>query len=306
MYSTQLSDYKTYNTANLQFSKPEVGNIPGQKLTFKRIRIATRNGDGTTGDLVLSTPSNLLSFGLQESRDMVTNAINGYVLPICLWNRNGATKEEEEFTKQFHAIVDVCKDYLLQNKDEIEKYDLDAADLKKFNPLYYKMEKGKIVEGKSPMLYGKTLVRKKDNQILTIFVNEDTNQEMNPMEIMNKQCYVTAAIKFESIFIGNKISLQVKLYEVVVKPIDKTVRGLLRPNFIPKTAAPALEESSNRFSVLDDEEDEGSLELEDEVVNEEVYEEVVEEQVEEEQQPVEDAFTVVETKKKRGGNTKKK
>ena len=35
------------------------------------------------------------------------------------------------------------------------------------------------------------------------------------------------AIKIESIFIGNKISLQVKLYEAVVRRLDQGMRKLL-------------------------------------------------------------------------------
>ena len=34
----------------------------------------------------------------------------------------------------------------------IEKYDLEKADLKKLNPLYWKREQGKIVEGRGPTL----------------------------------------------------------------------------------------------------------------------------------------------------------
>jgi hypothetical protein len=73
-------------------------------------------------------------------------------------------------------------------------------------------------------------LNKKENKINTIFVDEETNCEIDPFSLLNKPCSVTAAIKFESIFIGNKISLQVKLYEVVVRQINNSMRGLLRPN----------------------------------------------------------------------------
>lgn len=265
MNSTQLSDFQNYDTDNLLFSKPEVGNIPNQKITFKRIRIATRNEDGSVGDLVFSTPSDLLSFGLQESRDLNTNQINGYVFPICLWSQHGCTPEEKKFTDTFNQVVEVCKKYLLDHRDEIERYDLDASDLKKFNPLFWKMEKGKIVEGRGPMLYVKVIYNKKNEKINTIFIDESINQEIDPFKLLNKRNNCTVAIKFESIFIGNKISLQVKLYEAVVKVIDNSIRGLLRPNAI-KRAEPVAGEPVEA-TLLDEEVEE---EEEEEVVEEEV------------------------------------
>lgn len=273
---TQLSDFKNFNTENLVFSKPEIGNIPGQKINFKRVRINTKYDDGSIGDLIFSTPEKLHSFGLQESRDIATNKLNGYVLPLCLWNRNGATDDEKLFTELFDKLSDHCKQYLLEHKEEIEKYDLDASDLKKFNPLFWKMEKGKPVDGRGPMLYVKVLLNKKNNKINTIFVDEETNKEIDPFSILNKPCNVTAAIKFESIFIGNKISLQVKLYEVVVKKLESGIRGLLRPNAnkleIPQENTENVIEkvvekptNSNMFaSLAEDEESESDNESEEE------------------------------------------
>jgi len=228
MSSIQLTNVNQFNTKNLVFSKPDGGNI--DKIKFKRIRIATRYPDGSVGDLIIATPPNLHCFGLQESKDLGSNAVNGYSMPLCLWSRNGPTEDERKFTDTFTAIADHCKKYLLEHRDEIEKYDLDASDLKKFNPLFWKMEKGKVVEGRGPMLYAKAILNKKLNKISTIFVNEETNEEIDPFELMNKVCSVTAAVKIESIFIGNKISLQVKLFEVVYRMRELSVRGLLRPN----------------------------------------------------------------------------
>ena len=236
MNHTQLTDFKDYNVSRLIFSNPEVGSIPGSvsKLTFKRIRIATKNLDGTIGDLVLATPPDLMCYGLQEQTDPATGVVNGYQFPMVLWNRNNPTDEEKAFTNTIHQICDACKEHLVQNRDTIEKYDLEMNDLKKFNPLYYKMEKGKIVEGKGPMLYIKTLASKKDGiiKVHTIFTDADTNELIAPMDLMGKRCYVRGAIKIESIFIGTKISLQLKLFEAQVKVIDRAFKSLLNPNIV--------------------------------------------------------------------------
>ena len=125
-HTTQLTDFKNYDVNRLIFSNPEIGNIPGSvsKLTFKRIRLATKNQDGTIGDLVLATPPDLMCYGLQEQTDPATGVINGYQFPLVLWNRNSPTEEEKAFTTTIHNICDACKDHLLKNKDTIEKYDL--------------------------------------------------------------------------------------------------------------------------------------------------------------------------------------
>ena len=52
---------------------------------------------------------------------------------------------------------------------------------------------------------------------------------------MGKYCYTKAAVKIESIFIGSKISLQVKLYEAVIEPTAAGMRRLLsRPAACPR------------------------------------------------------------------------
>jgi len=242
--NTQLTTASGYNTSNMIFSKPEVGNIPGSALSFKRIRISTKNDDKTTGDLVLSTP-HLFSFGVQENTDMNTGNVNGYTMPLCMWSKDGVKEEEKAFTDALDRIIDHIKQYILDHKDDIEKYDLDMSDLKKLNPLYWKREKGKIVEGMGPTLYTKLLHSKKTNSILTLFYDAETNEEIeNPLDLLKKYCYVHAAIKIESIFIGNKISLQMKMSEANVKLLSTGPKRLLaRPK--PTTSASETSEESS-------------------------------------------------------------
>ena len=251
MYSTKLTSANGYNVKNMIFSKPEVGSIPGSipKISFKRIRIGTKYEDGSSGDLILETPPHLFSFGLQENRELGSGKVNGYVLPLCLWNKNGASEDEKRFTEIFEQIVNQCKQHLLESKDEIERYDLDMSDLKKFNPLYWKTEKGKIVEGTGPVLYIKMMMSKKNQKITTMFIDEETNEEISPFNVMNKYCFIRGAIKFESIFIGNKISLQLKLYEAVVKPMDTERKTLLTTNVVRKVET---SKSSDIFDVLNE------------------------------------------------------
>ena len=75
--------------------------------------------------------------------------------------------------------------------------------------------------GRPPTLHAKVITDYNDN-ILTEFYEkkklDDPDESgvmvANPLKLLGKECTVNAAIEFESIYIGDKISLQVKLYEL--------------------------------------------------------------------------------------------
>lgn len=271
--NTILTSAHGYNVNNMIFSDPQQGNIPGSKpaIVFKRVLISTKNPNGTVGSLIFET-ERCFSYGVSENKSLDTGKLNGYVLPICLYTKNGVTDREKEWVSTINSVVERCKKYLIDNKDELEQWTLEMADLKKLNPLYWKQEKGKIVEDAGPTLYGKLIVSKKnDNKIMTIFHDGGENgepQDINPLDLVGKYCYVRAAIKVESIFIGNKISLQLKVYEVSVKIIQSGMPRLLsaRPESKSKVIMKDVEEADGEDSKDDkgDEDDKGSIKDEDE------------------------------------------
>ena len=273
--NTQITTANGYNTTNIVYGKPRDGNIPGSSVTFKRIQMGTRNPDGTLGELILST-SRLFSFGLSPSVNMTTGKTDGYTLAMCLTNMDSPTAEEKAFLDTFNKICDHAVDYILQHRDDVGKYELEKADLKKFNPVYIKREKGKIVEGSSPMLYAKVLQNKKMQTITSLFYDK-YGRDIDPMSLMNKQCYVKAAIKIEGIFIGSKVSLQVKLHEAEVELRESGVKRLLRPSAADAPLPPSQSFASTVKSEskeddedvdVDGEDDKGSLKGDDD--NEEV------------------------------------
>lgn len=278
----QLVDLETFNTNNIIFSKAEVNQIPGQKLTYKRIKINYSHPDGNITDLILGSPSNLMCWGLSESTDPVSGSLSGYQCAIQLWNRNSPSNEEKRFTQMIDDITKTVKEHLVKEdtKDQIERYDLELSDLKKMQPLYYKQERGVRVPDKGPTLYGKCLYSKKENKIQTFFVNEVTNEPVAPLEILNKHMFVRFALKVESIFIGsNAISLQLKLSEVSFRLKDSSLRSLLAPDLLLNQQPKKLETTSSLSME--------NLKIHDEKTNEddnnseyEVYEEVEEEEEE--------------------------
>lgn len=238
-YSIQLSTADNLNVSDIIFGQVRESKIPGSVLSYQRINLSVKNPDGSTGDLILRT-SPLFSFGVQESKSMETKEVNGYVMPLCMWNRNNPTEEEKQWTNVFSEICNRCKEYLVEHRADFGKWDLEMNDLKKFNPLHWKRDKatGKIEEGKGPTLYVKLISSKKDgkDKILSLFYDSMSREEIDPLTMLNKRCEVTAAIKIESIFIGKNISLQVKLWEVVVTPIGGHSRRLLLPDIGNETS----------------------------------------------------------------------
>lgn len=227
MANTKLTEAKGYNINNIIFSKPSTHEIPNKNFTYQRISISTHNEDNTIGDLVLKT-ERLFSFGISENTSFDGKS-NGYVMPICLWTRDGYTPEEKIWTDKFNEIVEHAKNHLLKSKGEIGKWELDISDLKKFNPLYWKKEKGEIIPGTGPTLYCKLILSKKNGEenILSQFY-DTMGVDIDPRNLMGgKFCYVRAAIKIESIFIGTKCSLQIKLWEAQVDLLDNGMRRLL-------------------------------------------------------------------------------
>lgn len=268
--NTQLTPAKGYNPKeSMIFSEPVSGAIPDSKpkIEYKRINISTRNEDGTEGELVIST-ERLFSFGVSENTSQETGKVTGYTFPLCLHNRDGATKEEKAWVKTFNAIIDNCIDHLIENREEIEMFELSRSDLTKskggLNPLYYKKEKhvnekGKtvlrVVPGTGPTLYSKLIFSKKSDKFLTQFFDLDDNP-LNALDLMGKYCYTNSAVKIESIFIGAKISMQIKLYEAVVEPTSTGMKRLLaRPKAKSKVLA-AKSENKTAASAMDDDDDE--------------------------------------------------
>lgn len=239
---TQLTMLSNFNVERTILGEPQKKTIPNSTLPYLKLPISVVNSDDTVGDFIILTPR-LFSFGVQENFDLAKpTQLNGYSLPLCMWSRDGATDAEKEWTDKFTEICEYIKKYLVEHKEELEKYDLNENDLKKFNPLYWKRDKGKIVEGTGPTLYPKLICyppKKKKGEILS---DQEANkkeihtrfydlkgEKIEPLTILSKQCYATTAIKLESVYVGSKITLQFKVYEASVEIRDGGTKSLLKP-----------------------------------------------------------------------------
>lgn len=257
MENTQLRSASGYNTDDMTFSKVVVTKIGDTGMTSKRINIGTKNGDGSEGELVFETEK-LFSFGVSENEDKATKKINGYTMALCLESKDGATQSEKDFINTINNVVEKCKDHLVKNKKELKLNDLERSDLRKLNPIYVKKgEDGDPVEGATPTLYAKLLMSKKNgvNKIITEFFDPDSGENLKALDLIGKYCYVKAVVKIESLFLGSRISLQVKLYEAEVKLINTGVKRLLsRPKAQLRVQSITDSNVTNPMNVVDDDE----------------------------------------------------
>ena len=241
-----LTSYETLNCDNIRFSDTFKG-------TYKTIiPIGIRDEEDNIIPLILNTPSNLLTFGIQEIKDKERNNVIGYQLPICLWGKKKITNEEKLFTKKIEEVVEFIKEFLFSIKEEINVTDEMIHHL---NILNWKYENGIRLEDKGPILYSKLSTRNNSQhqKITTTFIDEKTEDEIDPYELMNKRGSVTCAIRIENIIIGNRIKVQLKLVEVYYKKLEyhhhekkeHVKKSLLKPEVQIKKA------NTNRFSVLE-------------------------------------------------------
>lgn len=226
--NTVLTKASDLEMSNIVLDTPSQGTIPGQKLTFMRVSIGVKNSDGSVGELIIPTPT-VFSFGIQENVDEKTGTLTGYVMPLSLWSRNGATSREKIFVECFDNVVEQCKKLIFSIKDQIGQHDMVESDLRKLKGLYRKKN---VITGKAdvdspPYLYCRLMFSKKNNEITTDF-HTPKGETLHPKDIMQKWCNVKACIKFESFFIiGDKISIQIKMSEASIALLSTPTKRLL-------------------------------------------------------------------------------
>jgi hypothetical protein len=253
--TTQITNPLDWNIDQLNFDPVSEGSIPGQNIANWRIPMYTKNKDGTEGELIIQC-DRTFSFGVSPNETEVENpetkvkfkTLNGYSASLSMWDQDGATPMQVATTDLITAVVEKVKDHLLSDEvmnsvSRFSKDGLERSDLKKLDPLYWKREKGKIVEGKGPTWYPKLIwykasvdaktKKERPANMETIFYSEDevdeegNPKEVDPLEYLSQRCYLTPLIKIESVYIGAKITLQCKIYESYVKESEGGKKRLL-------------------------------------------------------------------------------
>lgn len=249
---------------------PVHGVVPNSNPEIKFVKqfIGIKNPDGTEGELVIDL-DRCFSFGVCEQRAPDTGVLNGYSEAISMYDRDGATEKQLRTVAFINAFCDVLKEILLTDemKETTEKYELEAADLKKLNPLFLKKEKGKVVEGSTPTFYPKLIWfksgkdkngKERPSKMMTKYYSEDEinengeQLEVDPLDLIGVKHYITPAIKFESTYLSAKTNnLQIKIYEAETKVTETGPKRMLKvgrssgPSISIGGVNPLLNRSSN-------------------------------------------------------------
>lgn len=257
-----MNTVENLNVDNIVFSN----SFQGTHRTL--IPVGITNEENNVEPLILCTPKNLLSFGIQEIKGKDDNLI-GYQMPICLWGKKKVTDEEQQFTDKLTEILEYIKNFLMDEKDDLN---ITESQINNLNIMNWKYENGEIKKDKGPILYAK-LITNKNNNITTYFLDDNTDVTFDPLELLNKKCITRSAIKIENIIIGHRITIQIKLYEVQVKKLNNqekvfVTRSLLKPSVVLKR--PLVEKrketktdslKKNMFAVLETEDDNDHVNL---------------------------------------------
>lgn len=216
----------------------------------------------------------VFSFGMKQNTLDVNNC--SYQISLCLYDRNNPTVAEIKWAAKYEELAMACKKHLKESPFQKLRLQIDLM-----KGLTWKENQIGHVDG--PKLYPKVLYTEKNGEgmFTTVFreqrvklpteKNEEGDEMImidgnptkvnyttidDPLTIAEKRGRFITSLKFESIFIGSKVALQVKINDVLIikwnqphitKPMIKRSGGLVVGKAIvhPKTSA---DKSDSEFS----------------------------------------------------------
>ena len=236
IYNEESGEISPFNMVdNIIFSEPEEGKLPQANpnaipISFYRIYIKHKNGD----DVIMKIGP-CYTFGVSENFSQETKELTGYQMPLVMFDRDGASDYQKSVVEHLDQLSAMGKKAVISYKKQIKKGDLQESDVRNMNILYrYKDENGLYIQDKSPVLYCKLISsKKKGMKILTNFTLMDIvngnckivkNEKNEPIELDPKKLIGVAGmaevyVKLESIFIGSKMTYQIKAWDVYYKPM---------------------------------------------------------------------------------------
>jgi hypothetical protein len=216
------SDPLTWNISQLILEEPEKVSLPNDpKLKAFKINLRNANEDGTKGRLI---------FQFERSPSLGISTKYGTSLGLKMYDGT-PTERQQKTLDSVNEIVETVRNYIYNNRKEVNKpklTGLNDSEFKYLNPIKYKEdeETGDRVEGMAPLMNIKFLTGKdKDSReiIRTVFTLEDEYDDKGePLEVdwnefVNKGCFATCVIRFDSVFIGEKIVFRIYLVECDLK-----------------------------------------------------------------------------------------
>ena len=243
----ELSEFQTINVQNIVFGELYRGNYN----TFIPIGIVDQESNEDNEEIkpfLINTPPSLYSSGIKAIFDRENKYVTGYNCCINLYNFKNVSEDEKLFTSKLEEIVEYTRSYLHSIKEEAE---LDTEMIDNFRLVNWSTKPSSTEnqpEGDdtstentkyNPKLYVKLIVNNKSKKILTNFFNEESNEEVDPLTLVDKKGLLTSALKIENVVINKKrIIIEVKMIESLYSKLptyqprqqkDRKKKSILRP-----------------------------------------------------------------------------
>ncbi len=270
----ELSEFQSINVNNIVFGEIYAGNYN----TFIPIGIVDPEGNEESEEikpLLINTPPSLYSSGIKPIFDREKKYVTGYNICINLYNVKNVSDDEKLFTSKLEEIVEYTRSYLHSIKDEAN---LESSMIDNFRLVNWSTKP--LSEPSSgddptndtedtkynPKLYVKLIVNNKTKKILTNFFQEESNEEVDPLTLVEKKGLLTSALKIENVVINKKrIIIEVKMIESLFSKLppyqprqqkDRKKKSILRPNvdMKPKQSVEVVKptESKTNHNTLSD------------------------------------------------------
>jgi hypothetical protein len=149
----------------------------------------------------------VFSFGVSRNA-LDTNNLS-YQISLCLYDRENPKDEEIKWAAKYEELATICRDFL--KKSEFKKLKGLIDTMKGLS-----WKSNEVGDADGPKLYPKIMFNQKKEEFITVFMDENDHIIENPKTILDKRGRIRAALRFESIFIGSKIALQVRVNDILI------------------------------------------------------------------------------------------
>jgi hypothetical protein len=207
-----LTNLESFDPKKLVFHEVSEKHATKTKK-YKQIALSYRSDVGDSGDLILVSPPDMFTWGVQEDVDFMTKRPNGrYKMGIVMWDEE---RKDDHFIlfRVLKQISDEVKNHLATNAD-LKEYYSDCV----LPAMYYKKDKNTKVQipNAPPTLYVK--LSQKGKNVQTGFFDELEKAKISHTDLIGKAGRVRFGLHIESIYLGQTgASIQLKMTQVFSK-----------------------------------------------------------------------------------------
>lgn len=248
-----MSKFAVFDATELFKKKPTLINkIPTERYHFLLSKKWVKDNLSEKYVKTMNSEYKPLVFSSEEvfSFGVSLNALDvssiSYQISLCLYDRENPKDEEIKWAAKYEELATVCREYL--KKTEFKKLKGQIDSMKGLS-----WKRNEIGDSDGPKLYPKIMFNQKKEEFITVFIDETDDIIEDPKTILDKRGKVKVALRFESVFIGSKVALQVRVNDVL---ISNWLEAFKPRALIVRKNVPVPKKNKNIKSFNKDEEDE--------------------------------------------------